>query len=170
MIPTDSSTYTPEQAMNASGTYFIEYGDEDDGFQELYKIRSTRSGLVGIVDRLNNYQILYDGKLNPTRPVSCERIADRVSIEQQPLIELEKALAMGGIRPLSFTKFRENFCIGRALTLQDGVVDLRGRDFSLQVQYDAAIAGESAKNKLWMSWVAHLRRIVVKGDAISIEI
>ena len=170
MIPTDSSTYTPEQAMNASGTYFIEYGDEEDGFQELYKKRSTRSGLVGIVDRLNNYQILYDGKLNPTRPVSCERIADRVSIEQQPLIELEKALAMGGIRPLSFSKFRENFCIGRALTLQDGVVDLRGRDFSLQVQYDAAIAEEPSKNKLWMNWVAHLRRIVVKGDAISIEI
>jgi hypothetical protein len=77
---------------------------------------------------------------------------------------------MGGIRPLSFAKFRENWCIGRALTLQDGVVDLRGRDFSLQTQYDEEDADYPAKNKLWMSWVAHLRRIVVKGDSIMIEI
>jgi hypothetical protein len=47
---------------------------------------------------------------------------------------------------------------------------LRGRDFSLQVQYDAEDASHPAKNKLWMNWVAHLRRIVVKGDSIMIEI
>ena len=170
MIPTDATQYEKEVAMSGSGTYFIEYAGSIDGYDESNKIRSTRSGLVGIADRLNNYQILYDGKLNPTRPVSCSRTSDRVSIDQQPIIELEKALAMGGVRPLSFSKYRENFAVGRALTLQDGVVDLRGRDFSLQVQYDSALAGESAKNKLWMSWVAHLRRIIVKGDSIMISI
>ena len=170
MIPTDASSYTKEQAMNASGTYFIEYAGSSSGYEASNKIRSTRSGLVGIADRLNNYQVLYDGKLNPTRPVSCSRTSDRISIDQQPIIELEKALAMGGVRPLSFAKFRDNFCVGRALSLQDGIVDLRGRDFSLQVQYDAALGGEAAKNKLWHSFVAHLRRIVVKGDAIMIQI
>jgi hypothetical protein len=170
MIPTDASSYTKEQAMNASGTYMIEYSGDEGGFVEALENRSTRSGLVGIADRLNNYQILYDGKLNPTRPVSCSRTSDRISIDQQPIIELEKALAMGGVRPLSFAKFRENFVVGRALTLQDGVVDLRGRDFSLQVQYDSELTAFPAKNKLWHNWVAHLRRIVVKGDAIMIEI
>lgn len=170
MIPTDASSYTKEQAMNASGTYMIEYSGNESGYLPDIKINSTRSGLVGIADRLNNYQILYDGKLNPTRPVSCSRTSDRISIDQQPIIELEKSLAMGGVRPLSFSKFRENFVIGRALTLQDGVVDLRGRDFSLQVQYDTELGAFPAKNKLWMNWVAHLRRIVVKGDSIMIEI
>jgi len=170
MIPTDASAYTKEQAMNACGTYMIEYSGDEGGFVEALENRSTRSGLVGIADRLNNYQILYDGKLNPTRPVSCSRTSDRISIDQQPIIELEKALAMGGVRPLSFAKFRENFVVGRALTLQDGVVDLRGRDFSLQVQYDSELGAFPAKNKLWHNWVAHLRRIVVKGDAIMIEI
>ena len=170
MIPTDSTQYPAEQAMNASGTYYIEPTGAVDGATGS-ELRSTRSGLVGIADYLRDYQILYDGKLNPTRPVPCGKISDRVSIEQQPIIELEKALAMGGIHPLSFAKFRENFCIGRALSLQDGVVDLRGKDFSLQVQYDLPADGEpAAKNKLWMSWVSHLRRIVVKGDAISLEI
>ena len=170
MVPTDATAYTKEESMNASGTYFIEYGSDSYGFQEDSVIRSTRSGLVGIADRLNNYQILYDGKLNPTRPVSCSRTSDRISIDQQPIIELEKALAMGGVRPLSFAKYRENFVVGRALTLQDGAVDLRGRDFSLQVQYDSALADYDAKNKLWHNWVAHLRRIVVKGDSIMLEI
>ena len=170
MIPTDATAYTKEAAMNCSGTYAIEYEGGAAGVNLNSVYRSTRSGLVGICDKLNNYQILYDGKLNPTRPVSCSRTADRISIDQQPLIELEKALVMGGIRPLSFSKFRENWCIGRALTLQDGVVDLRGRDFSLQVQYDEADLSYPAKNKLWMNWVAHLRRIVVRGDSIMIEI
>lgn len=170
MIPVDASSYTKEESMNASGTYMIEYSSTSDGYDPALEIRSTRSGLVGIADRLNNYQILYDGKLNPTRPVSCSRTSDRISIDQQPIIELEKALAMGGVRPLSLAKFRENFVVGRALSLQDGVSDLRGKDFSLQVQYDAQDADFPAKNKLWMNWVAHLRRIVVKGDSIMIEI
>ena len=170
MIPTDASSYTTEEAMNASGTYFIEYSGAGMGYDDANYIKSTRSGLVGICDKLDNYQILYDGKLNPTRPVSCSKTTDRISIDQQPLIELEKALAMGGIRPMSFAKFRENWCIGRALSLQDGVADLRGRDFSLQVQYGADDDGFGAKNKLWHNWVAHLRRIVVKGDSIMIEI
>ncbi len=59
-----------------------------------------------------------------------------------------QALAIGGVRPLAFAKFHENYVVGRALTLQDGVVDLRGRDFSLQVQYDAELAAFPAKNKL----------------------
>ena len=171
MIPTDATQYKPETSMNGSGTYFIEPAGAVDGAQSDIDINSTRSGLVGIADYIRDYQILYDGKLNPTRPVPCGKISDRTSIEQQPLIELEKALAMGGIHPLSFAKFRENFCIGRALSLQDGVVDLRGKDFSLQVQYDLPADGDpAAKNKLWMSWVSHLRRIVVRGDAISLEI
>tara|TARA_R110000824_G_scaffold12464_3_gene54613 strand:- start:165 stop:1757 length:1593 start_codon:yes stop_codon:yes gene_type:complete len=171
MIPTDATQYKPETSMNGSGTYFIEPAGAVDGAMADIDINSTRSGLVGIADYIRDYQILYDGKLNPTRPVPCGKISDRTSIEQQPLIELEKALAMGGIHPLSFAKFRENFCIGRALSLQDGVVDLRGKDFSLQVQYDLPAVGDpAAKNKLWMSWVSHLRRIVVRGDAISLEI
>ena len=100
--------------------------------------------------------------------MNCSLTSNLVSIDQQPLIELEKALSMGGIVPLSFAKFRESACIGRALSLQDGVQDLRGKDFSLQVEYQESQV--PVKNKLWMNYVAHLRRIVVKGDAISLEI
>ena len=75
---------------------------------------------------------------------------------------------MANIEPLSFKKFRSNCCIGRALALQDGVYDCRGRDFNLQVNYQSLRT--PLKNKLWNNFVAHLRRIEVKGDQISLQV
>ena len=86
----------------------------------------------------------------------------------EPIIELEKALVMAGIKPHSMLGFRKNFVIGRALSLQDGVYDTRGKDFQLQVEYQETAPPE--KNKLWNVWAAHLRRIVISGNAISVVI
>ena len=97
-------------------------------------------------------------------------------LSQQWAIEAEKALAMSGIRPLSFRDLHENAFIGRALSLNDGVYNTQGKDFSLQLAYEgtsAVLPLESAaprKNKLWNCYCAHLRRLVVKGNAISLEV
>tara|TARA_R110000824_G_scaffold39558_2_gene119501 strand:- start:1927 stop:3285 length:1359 start_codon:yes stop_codon:yes gene_type:complete len=129
---------------------------------------SVRSGIEGIWDHLSHYQFFYDGRLNPSRRVECARIANKRSIAQQPLIELEKGLAMAGIRPLSFRKFNSNAVIGRALSLQNGVYDTRGKDFNLQVAYEESDV--PAKNKLWNCYCFHLRRLSIKGNAISINV
>ena len=75
---------------------------------------------------------------------------------------------MAGIRPLSFSNYLTNACIGRALSLQDGVYDCRGKDFSLQVNYEKTDV--PTKNHLWHNYVHHIRRMVIRGDAISLEI
>ena len=75
---------------------------------------------------------------------------------------------MGGINPLSFMKFRENFCISRALALQSGVYNTAGRDFNLQVNYQ--LGTEPKKAKLWNNYVAHIRRLVVQGDSVVVQI
>jgi hypothetical protein len=140
---------------------------------------SQRSGLVGIGDYLTNYQLFYDGKLNPSRLVDCKGVSSGRTLSQQWAIEAEKSLAMANIRPLSFRDLHENFFIGRALSLQDGVYDARGKDFNLQLAYEgvSVIAAPinltnaaPTKNKLWCNYVAHLRRLVVKGNAISLEV
>ena len=139
---------------------------------------SQRTGLVGIWDFLTNYQLFYDGKLNPSRKVDCSQVSTGRSLSQQWAIEAEKALAMAGIRPLSFRDLHENAFIGRALSLQDGVYDCRGKDFNLQLAYEGAsnvatpVVGNKApiKNKLWNNYVAHLRRLVIKGNQISLEV
>lgn len=170
-IPTDATTYTTQQAISGSNTYIYDALAEDSGDTTLTSNRSQRSGLVGIADHASNYQFIYDGKLNPNRKVPLSRISvngAHTPLNQQCLIEQEKALHMAGIDPLSFEANRRNFFIGRALSLQNGVYDARGRDFNLQVEYQEATS--PTKQKLWNCWVAHLRRIVVKGENIALEV
>ena len=75
---------------------------------------------------------------------------------------------MSDIVPYSFKSFQENFVIGRALGLHNGVYDTRGKDFNLQLEYTGSVA--PTKNKLWCNFVGHLRRIVFSGDGISVQI
>jgi len=162
-VPTDASVYSAKQALSASLTYLIDQDPED------VVNRSNRSGLVGVVDELQNYQLIYDGKINPSRRVDVTKISNRKSISQQWCIEAEKALAMADIEPLSFRAFRENFFIGRALALgQNAVYDARGKDFALQVEYTGDTG--PAKNHLWMNFVAHIRRLVIKQGGIQVEV
>jgi len=183
-IPTDSSVYTPQQIIageNSTGTYQFPdvdaypSADAPSNYTYLETIDdcdrgnvSNRSGLVGICDEATDYQFFYNGQLNPSRPVQLDKLSRRVAVQQQPLAENEKALAMAGIQPLSFMKFRENFFIGRALALQQGVYNTAGRDFNLQVNYQGT--REPQKNKLWNNYVSHIRRIVVQGDSVMVQI
>jgi hypothetical protein len=184
-IPTDASVYSARQllcgedategfqtpadggsypSVNMPSQYnYVETLDPQDSYNV-----SNRSGLVGIADEITDYQFFYNGQLNPSRRVECEKISRRVGVQQQQLVELEKSLAMAGINPLSFMKYKENFCIGRALALQQGVYNTVGRDFNLQVNYQATTA--PIKPKLWCNYVAHLRRLVVQGDSVVIQI
>jgi len=160
-VPTDATVYSAKQALSCSNTYLIDE-DTDDVVN-----RSNRSGLVGIVDELQNYQLIYDGRINPSRKVDVSKISNRTSISQQWCIEAEKALAMADIEPLSFRAFRDNFFVGRALALgANAVYDARGKDFSLQVEYTGASG--PAKNHLWMNFVSHLRRLVIKQGSIDV--
>ena len=142
----------------------------DDAFTDRSTAYGTSitSGITGIWDMMTDYQWFYDGKLNPSRKVGTNRLSILRSTDQQAFIELEKALAMAGIEPLSFKDWRRNAVIGRALALQDGCYDCRGRDFNLQVNYQDR--RQPQKNKLWHNFVFHLRRIEVKGDQISVQV
>lgn len=174
-IPTDATSYSTKDSISCKDTYQVTLLHEDcggDGATGYTQHLSSRSGLVGIADHATSYQFIYDGKLNPNRKVPLSRISvnsgANAPINQQVLIENEKALRMANIDPLSFEKYQENFFIGRALSLASGVYDARGKDFNLQVEYQETTA--PTKPKLWNCWVAHLRRIVVKGDSIALEV
>ena len=181
MLNADGSGNTADVIPDQTGISYVEtppnkeddHGSGTDGPAGCLdqSICSVRSGLVGIWDNATQYQWFYNGQLNPSRPVSTRKIANKTSIGQQPLIELEKALSVCGIRPLSFRKYHENAVIGRALSLQDGTYDTTGKDFNLQIEYTESDAGlQPVKNKLWMNYVHHIRRIVIKGNQISLQV
>tara|TARA_R110002074_G_scaffold397842_1_gene588812 strand:- start:7384 stop:9186 length:1803 start_codon:yes stop_codon:yes gene_type:complete len=168
-IPTDASSSGTKELLEAKDTYITHYDLESAaGDYEWNANHSSRTGLVGCIDNMTAYQLFYDGKLNPNRKVFTNKLATKRSIDSQPLIELEKGLQMGGIAPFSFKKFRENFAIGRALSLQNGVYDTRGTDFALQVEYQETTA--PAVDKLWHCWCMHLRRIVISGNGIALQV
>lgn len=163
-VPTDASTYTFRDGMNASGTYF--YGKDPNSNLGNYSAEfSDRTGLEGIADFLQSYQFLYDNRLQPNRKVDVSKTCNKGSISQQGLIELEKALAMAGIEPRSFKRFNKNFIVGRALSLGDGVYDTRGKDFNLQLEYSGEVPD---KNKLWNCFCAHIRGLQISGENINV--
>ena len=168
-IPTDASSSGVKELLEAKDTYVTHYDLESSAAVRAWNANhSQRTGLVGCVDNLTAYQLFYDGKLNPNRKVFTNKLSSKNSIDSQPLIELEKGLQMGGIMPFSFKKFRENFAVGRALSLQNGVYDTRGTDFALQVEYQETAA--PAIDKLWNCWCMHLRRIVISGNGIQLQV
>lgn len=130
---------------------------------------SERTGLVGIADGMSNYQFFYDGRLNPSRKVETSKISNRSSISQQPIVELEKALSVSEINPHSFSAFQTNFCVGRAVGLQQGITDLSTTDYNLQIEYQES-ANPPTKNHLWNIYIAHLRRLMIKGDSVMVDV
>lgn len=166
-VPTDATNYTTKQVLNASETFNL-ISNEQTTTNECpdFYLRSNRPGLEGITDGIVDFQFLYDSKLQPNRRVPCSKVASSKSIDAQHLILLDQALSQAGITGHSFQRFNQNFVIGKPLALGDGVYNGVGKDFSLQVNY----SDSSAKNKLWCCFVHHIRRIVVSGDSVSVEL
>ena len=184
-IPVDASVYSARDIINCGNgeervgqvptkTYYIDReGSESqvllaDAVGQMSNY-SERSGLVGIADGLSNYQFFYSGRLNPSRKVDTSKISNRTSISQQSLIELEKALSVSGIPPHSFSQFRNNFCIGRAVGLQSGVTDLSTTDYNLQLEYNET-GNDPTKNKTWNIFISHLRRLMIRGDSVMLQV
>ena len=163
-VPTDATQYSAKQLLSASNTYLINEASDD------LVNRTQRSAIVGIVDGLQEYQWIYDGKINPNRKVDTSKIAAKNSVSQFWTIEAEKALAMADIEPMSFLSFQDNFFIGRALALgKNAVYDTRGKDFVLQVEYTSSTDPQT-KPKLWNNFIAHIRRLEIKNGGLSVQV
>ena len=123
-------------------------------------------GFVGIADNISNYQWMYGGVLNPDRRVPMSKLNSN-NIEQQHLVELEKALVVAGIPAKSFRRNSHQVVIGRALSLQKGSYDGRGKDFNLQVAYEET--APPAKNKIFNNFICHIRSIEISSTGINVQ-
>lgn len=162
-VPTDATTRTLPANTGAVNTYYQCQDAFTGGKSALF---SDRAGLEGCVDFLQNYQFLYDNKLQPNRKVEVAKTGGKTAISQQVLIEVEKSLAQAGIEVKSFRKYNKNFVVGRALSLGDGIYDTRGKDFSLQLEYTGT-TGQQV-NKLWNCYCAHIRGLQISGETVQV--
>ena len=164
-LPTDATVRTQKQLITCAGAY-IQYLQD---LEASAPVRDNKQGFNGIADNITQYQILYDNQLNPSREVKCNKVSAKNSLNAQFFHELENGLVSSGIDVLSLDKFRENFCIARQMGGgATGVVDTRGKDWSLQVEYNEV--NPPAFPKLWNCFVHHIRRIEFSSNGISLQI
>jgi len=176
IVPTDMSVYNSAQLISSRGCY--EYtkrvGDNDvvdfDG-----KMCSFQSGYSGINDYLSDYQFNIDDKLVPSRPVDTTRSILGRGVSAQHLMEIEKGLNQARIVPRSFTGFNYDFIIARAFALYDGVADLNNRTNQIQLRYNETTDADGderkpEKDKMFNCFVYHVRRIVIRGESVSVRL
>ena len=162
VIPQDATVYTAQQAISGNGTYLIkEDGDDDDTL-----LCSTRSGYTGICDELKDFQYQIDGRLVPSRPVDVSKIATGNSIDAFWCYEMEKCLDNAGIVPRSFRAFQENFVFGRGFGVNNGAMDLRGKDLAVIVKYTGSAS--PSKPKLFNSFIIHVRRFMIRDGGVEV--
>ena len=162
VIPQDSQVYSAKDAITGTGTYeILKNGNFDDGM-----LTSNRSGYTGICDELQEIQYQLEGRLVPSRPINVSKIASRASIDAFHLYELEKCLDNAGIVPRSFRAFQTNFVFGRGFAVNDGAIDLRGKDLAVILKYTGDTA--PAKPKLFNSFVIHVRRFMIRDGGVEV--
>jgi hypothetical protein len=162
IVPQDSSVYSAKDQICASGTYEI-LQNEDNDDTALF---SNRSGYTGCCDELKDIQYQLQGRLVPSRPIDVSKIASRQSIDAFHLYELEKCLDNAGIVPRSFRAFKDNFIFGRGFGVNQGALDLRGKDLAVILKYTNATA--PAKGKLFNCFVVSVRRLLIGTGSVQV--
>lgn len=120
-----------------------------------------------VVDNAQNYNYLIDNKLQPTRRVRLSQLSHNVpKTEQVALFEWEKALSAVKIHPKNLDYQDTNFGIGRHLSRYGGVYDLASTgNASLRIEYGTL----TDKNKLMITYIGGLRRLIVNKDGRYIQ-
>ena len=162
IIPSDSSVYTTQAQICGLGTYEIL---KNLDFEDT-SLTSNRSGYTGVCDELQEIQYQIAGRQVPSRPINVSKIASRKSIEAFHLYELEKCLDNFGIVPRSFRAFQSNFVFGRGFGVNNGAMNLQGKDLAVILRYTGAVA--PAKPKLFNSFVAHIRRFEIRDGSVTV--
>ena len=173
-VGTDSKIYEPNIQASAGGTY-IQTQDHDAGagFVEDGILKSNRTGLEGCSNNLSAYSFWLNGRQVPSRDISTLKTTNKQGgIDANFMIELEKALVSAGISVQSFSEYNRNFVIGRMLAHSDNAVfDGRGRTCRLNLRYEGTtVATQPSVNLLWKNFIFHLRKLVIRGDTIMVEV
>ena len=126
----------------------------------------TNNNLATTLDTIDNYQWYVDGSPQPTRAVSLSSLSNPVSTTAQiALWELEKTLITFGMDVRELDDLDSHLAIGRALARYGGVYDLQDTGIALKQEYNTPIL-----NKLMLSFIGHLRTIIINTEGKTVII
>ena len=127
----------------------------------------------GDYDDLGTYQFQIGEERQPVRPVDCGNLSTfQHNVAQEQLTELEKALKGAGVNVRSLRKHRTNFVIGRALSAYGGSIPLTMKGARVYLDYlsqDKRLnANVNASNKQFFTYCAHIRRLNITPQGVSV--
>jgi hypothetical protein len=127
----------------------------------------TTNNLNTSVDTIKEYQFYLDGMPQPTRAVPTSSLSLNPQTSAQiALWEVEKTLATCGQDVRELSQSWDHFVVGRALARYGGVYDLQSvGGISLKQEYTNPI-----RNKLLLSYVGHIRKLIINADGKRIEL
>ena len=127
----------------------------------------TTNNLETTLDTIKEYQFYINGQPQPTRAVPTSSLSANPSTASQiALWELEKTLTTCGVEVRDIDSPQSHFAVGRALARYGGVYNLKDvGGLALKQEYSNA-----TKNKLLVSFVGHLRKLVVNSSGKIVEL
>jgi hypothetical protein len=127
--------------------------------------------LASLVDNVEDYSFMIANKQQPTQRVKLGNLSvANPMVEQVALFETEKALGSSRIAVRNLEHQDKNLLIARSLARYGGVYPLvRDGGFQVRVNYKGAPTPPT-KNKLFITYVGGLRRLVVGKEGISVQI
>ena len=119
-----------------------------------------------ITDDATNYNYIIDNQLQPTRKVRLSQLSQiPARTEQVALFETEKALSGIRVHPKNLDYQDTNFFVARSLARYGGVYNLAETgNASLRMEFN-----NPTKNKLMITYIGGLRRLVINKDGRYIE-
>ena len=171
VLATDTSATTMIHLLNSQAKSLLcapIVGLNSTQKENLVQFGAQRNNLSGFFDTLESYQFFYgpDGqaRLQPDRPVNSSKMSSALKIyDQDYCIELEKALAHGGIIPRSLNNALTNTVIGRVLAIGNQIMNVRNMDFQLNLNYTNPTA-----NKMLNVFCYHVRTFEVSSGGVVV--
>ena len=119
-----------------------------------------------VIDGCDNYNYIVNQKLQPTRKVNLKLLSQTpAKTAQVALYENEKALGATKVMVSNLDYQEDNFFISRALAMYGNIYDLEADgNISLKIEYT-----NPQVNKLMITYIAGLRRMIVNRDGMRIE-
>ena len=127
----------------------------------------TTNNLGTTLDGIQQYQFYINGQPQPTRAVEVGDYSKaEPTTNQVALWELQKGLSSADQQVRDLNDCDEHFAIGRCLAKYGGVYNLKEvGGLALKQEYTGA-----TKNKLLISFVSSLRRLVVNSGGKNVEL
>ena len=121
--------------------------------------------ITGKYSSYDSYNYFYNGAPQPNLPVPLVKVNSN-RLQQQHLHELQKYYDAIGHPVRDLSKFKDNFCVARAMSVYNGALPLTGKDLS--VRFDCILGNNLGTNILFNNYIYKNLQLVVNSQGVSI--